>query len=274
MIEALVALVLSSFVLLLVSSTFFVQNNYYASQTQRTRAQDNARVATEMMASEVRLAMGGGFVVAGRRTLTVRSPIVLGVLCDVDAGQNGHIHTEGGQTGLDTDEVAGMALRDPVTGAWTYANAVWSFINDSDTDSAGDCAANGADTLSATSEFHGVDNLDLMFSPSPDEGDVVMLFRETTFKIQTSVMDPNSLGLFRASFGNPLVEFATGMDTTAQFQYRTTGVLTYGDTITAGALPSVDAVRIVADARRPAQTGGRADITFGWSVNVAVRNVR
>jgi len=81
-----------------------------------------------------------------------------------------------------------------------------------------------------------------------------------------------TLGLFRQVYGESSVEFATGMDTTAQFQYRTGGT-TYADTVVGSGVGNIDAVRIVADARLPARTGTQADATFGWSVNVAVRNV-
>jgi len=81
------------------------------------------------------------------------------------------------------------------------------------------------------------------------------------------------MGPFRQVYGDSLLEYATGMDTTAQFQYRTGGS-TYADTVTAGSLASIDVVRIVADSRKPAESGGMADITFGWSVNIALRNVR
>jgi len=259
-------------VILLVSSTFLVQNNYYSSQTQRTRAHDNARAATELVASEIRSTMEDGVVVAGKRTLTIRSPIVLGLICDRPSATSDDVHTEGGQSGLDAQEVAGVAFRD-ATGAWEYQNATWGMLDGSDVSSASDCAANGADTTEATSEFHRIVGLQGLFTPAPQEGDVVMLFRETTFKIQTSELDPASLGLFRGVYGDSLVEFATGMDTTAQFQYRTGGS-TYADTVSASALGDIDFVRIVADARKRAQTGGRDDITFGWSVNVAIRNIR
>ena len=96
-----------------------------------------------------------------------------------------------------------------------------------------------------------------IFSPAPSEGDVLMLFRETTFKIQRSELDPRTWGLFRQIYGDSLVEFATGMDSiTAQFQYRTGGT-TYADAVTGSALGDIDVVRIVADARKPAATGGR-----------------
>ncbi len=62
------------------------------------------------------------------------------------------------------------------------------------------------------------------------------------------------------------------MDSTAQFQYKTGGS-TYADTITSGSLDDIDAVRIVANARKPARSGGQEDITFGMSSNVFLRNV-
>lgn len=262
---------LSSVIIILVSTTFLVQNQYYSSQRLHAGAHDNARSATERIASELRSSMGDGILVAGARTLTVRSPIVVGVICSRPGIGDADIHTEGGQAGLDTDEVAGVAVRDSLTGIWTYSSATWGTINGSDGSSPGACADNGADTTAATSEFHRILQVNTLFSPTPVVGDVVMLYRETTFKIQDSELEPGRLGLFRRIYGGSFVEFATGMDGSAQFQYRTGGT-TYADTITSASLGDIDAVRIVADARRPAQTGGQEDVTFGWSVNVALRN--
>lgn len=263
---------LSSFVILLVSHAFLVQNRFYSTQTVRTAAQDNVRAATELVAREVRTAIEGGVVVAGPRTLTVRSPLAMSVICSRAGTEDGDVMTEGGETELDTDEVAGLARRDPATGDWVAANATWAAIDGSTSDPAGNCAANGADTVGVRDSFHRIRDLDL-FSPTPVEGEIVMLFRETTFKIQQSELDPSTLGIFRAAYGDPLVEFATGVDTTAQFKYRTVGG-GYVDTVTAGSLPAIDAVRLIADARKPAPTGGVDDIRFGWSVNVPLRSVR
>jgi hypothetical protein len=33
-------------------------------------------------------------------------------------------------------------------------------------------------------------------------------------------------------------------------------------------------IRIVAEARKKAETGGVDDVMFGWSVNIALRNLR
>jgi hypothetical protein len=254
-----------------VSTTFLVQNEYYSGQTLRAGAHDNARTATERIATELRSVMDSGFVVAGARTLTVRSPIAVLAVCDRQ-GNNIHVHNEGGETALNTSEVGGVAWLDQSTGVWDYRSTTWSYVNGTGGTPAGACANNGADTTWAAADFHRLSNFNVLYAGVPDDGDIVMLYRETTYKIQTSTLEPSSLGLYRGTYGQSLVEFATGMDASAKFQYRTGGS-TYADTITAANLDDIDAVRIVADARKPATTGGGNDVTFGWSVNVLLRNV-
>jgi len=266
--------VLSSVVILLVSSTFLVQNGYYTTQTRRTGAQDNARVVTELIASEIRSAMPGGFLTAENRELVLRSPIVVAVVCHRGSANVHDVHIEGGQAGLETAEVAGVARFDKGSGSWIYGNATWASIDGVDTGSASDCATNGADTTGVSPEFVRLSNLEAVLTPGPSEGDLIMLFRESTFRIQDSVMEPGTFGLFRSRYGGTLVEFATGIDSTAEFQYRTRGASVYATVITGSALADIDAVRIVADARKRAATGGRNDIEFGWSVDVSMRNAR
>jgi hypothetical protein len=215
--------------------------------------------------------MDEGFRVAGNRTLTIRSPVRLFAVCGV-TGINVYVHSEGGESILPTAEIAGVGWLDQSNGDWDYRTATWSYVDGTGGTPAGSCANSGADTTWATSEFHRIRRLFLLFGAVPDLGDVLMLYRETTFKIQNSVLEPGTLGLFRASYGQPLVEFATGMDATAKFQYRTGGS-TYADTITSANLASIDAVRIVADARRRAESGGQDDVTYGWSVNLLLRNI-
>lgn len=273
LVETLIALVLSSFIIVLVSHAFLVQNRFYSTQTIRTAAQDNVRAGTELMAREIRNAVEGGVVVAGPRTLTIRSPVAMAGVCSTQGAPHVDVFHEGGEAGLDTDEIAGIALREANTGDWTMVNEIWANLNGSTSSAAGNCADNGADTLGVAGFFHRLAVSNSMFSPSPENGDVLMLFRESTFKVQPSALDPSTLGIFRAPYGGSLVEFATGVDTTARFQYRTVGG-SYVDTVFTVDLPSVDAVRIFADARRPAPTGGVDDITFGWSVTVPLRSVR
>jgi len=272
LVETLIALVLSSFMIVLVSHTFLVQNEFYATQTLRAGAQDNVRSATELLASEIRDVAAGGVVVAGARTLTIRSPMTVGILCDINgSSNNGDVMTQGGEAAVETDEVAGLALR--IGSTWSFVNATWGSVNGSDATSARNCFSNGADTVGARDDFHRLTNLNTVFSElTPTQGDAVMVFRETTFTIRQSQLDPTTLALYRQPYSGNAVEFATGMDTTAQFQFRTIGG-SFVDSLTSE-LSNVDAVRIVVETLEPAPTGGADDVRFGWSVTVPLRSVR
>lgn len=266
-----IALVLSSVIIVLVSTTFLVQTRYYSSQTLRAAAHDNARTATERMAREIRSVMRSGFVSAGSTSLTIRSPMLLAVVCDRQ-GNNISVHNEGGEAGIDTDEVAGVGWLDQTTGVWTYRSATWSYIDQNGGNPANSCAGNGADTTGASGSFHRLRRFNNLYGSTPDDGEIIMLYRETTFSIQSSALEPGTLGLFRASYGQSAIELATGMDPTAKFQYRTGGS-TYANSVAAGNLGNIDAVRLVAEARKRSQSGGQSDITFGWSVNIVLPNV-
>lgn len=264
-------MVLGSFVIALVSHAFLVQNRLYTTQALQTGVQDNVRAATELVAREVRGAAPGGLMVAGPRTLTVRSPVAIAGVCYRQGSPNADVMSEGGEAALDTDAIVGVAAWQDT--AWAYQTVSWSALNGSDLTSAANCAASGADTVGALGSFYRLVDLNTLFPSGVRAGDVVMLFRETTFTIRTSQLDSTALGLFRADYGAAPVEFATGIDTTAGFQYRV-GAGSYIDTVSASGLASVDAVRFVAGARRPPATGGAEPVTFGWAVNLALRNVR
>ncbi len=264
-------MVLSSFVLALATHAFLVQNQLYSLQTVRVGVQDAARASTELVAREVRNVPRGGLVVAGRRTLTVRTPMALSTVCYRQGSPDADVFSEGGEDGLEVGAVAGVAMRNDST--WDYQSSTWAALDGGDGSSAANCAATGADTVGARGAFHRLLDLDNLFTGGAAEGDVIMIYRETTFTIATSLLEPTGLALFRADYGAAAVEFATGLDTTSHFEYRTS-VGTYVDTVTAASLSAVDAVRIVVDSRGPAVTGGAQEVLFGWGVNVPLRTVR
>lgn len=269
--EAIVAMTLSSVLVILVGTTFLVQNNYHATQLARTAAQDNARMVTEVVASEIRSVMGGGVIVAANRRLVVRSPIVLGAVCAQEPGNRVVVQLDGGAAAMDTDEMSGVALLDPGSGEWDYKDAPWNNVSQPGVSPAAACFANGADTAGVSSQFHGFRRFNNLFGSLPPVGSVVMFYREVEYEFDTSEMDPSTMALFRAVDGGDPVEFVTGMDATAQFLYRTGGA-TYATSVSGGSLDDVDAIRIEAQARRAPQAGGVDDVTFGWGVNVFLRN--
>jgi hypothetical protein len=261
-------------VVILVSTVFLVQNQYYALQLGRSVAHDNARTATEFLSRELRSVMPGGFVAAENRRLVVRSPMVLGVVCATQGRSNVSVHFEGGEEGLDTDEVSGFGVLDATSGLWSYYDVPsWNTIRRSGGRPARDCARNGADTLAATNEFQQLQRLGDYHGSLPGPGDVIMLYRLVEYAYRPSVLHPTTTGLFRGIFGNPLVELVTGMDSIAQFRYRTSGTA-YASAVPGPAMGSIDAVRLVAQSRQEAGTGGQDDITYGWGTNVHMRNGR
>jgi len=270
LVEAIVALALSSVLVILVGTTFLVQNRYYAVQLQRTAAQDNARTVTDMITSEIRSTMKGGVVTAENKKLIIRSPIALAVVCASSSNERS-VHIEGGKTDFDTLEVSGIALRDTVTSGWTYWDQTWSHFQQASGTPAASCYANGADTVGARNEFLEFRRLNTYFGFGPPLGSVLMVYRKVEYKFDTSGLDPTTLALFRGVSGGGLTEFATGMNSSAQFKYRTGGT-TYATLVSGSGLANIDAIRIEAQALGKPQTGGVADVVFGWGVNVVLRN--
>ena len=276
LLETLIALVLSSLVIVLVSSTFLAQNRAQATNAALAAAHDNVRAATDVVARELRSSMRDGIAVAGPRTLTVRSPVAVVSVCGRSGffGTNVDVHADGGVPGLAREEIAGVAVLDESSGVWDYETTTWSFIDGGSFGSAARCAGNGADTLGIAHEFHSIRRLFFLYGlfGVPDVGEVLMLFREVTFRIAPSALEPGTLALFRQPYGGEAVELASGMDSTTAFRYRAGGT-SYQDTVTAGSVGSVDGVRLIVNARRSTGAGPDAEVVFGVTTNLLLRNV-
>jgi type II secretory pathway pseudopilin PulG len=274
LVEAIIAMTLTSVLVILVATTFLVQNRYYAVQLARTTAQDNARMVTEMVASELRSLTDSAVVVAANRQLVVRSPIVMAVVCAQPTPSKSTVQMDGGEAALPTSEVTGFGIR-ASTGRWSYYDiSNWSNISGTGGSPPGDCAANGADTVGIRGDFVRLQRIDNYHGSWPAVGTVMMFYRTVEYRIQTSTMDPTTLGLFRGLYGGTLVELVTGLDTSSGFLYRTGGS-SYATSVSgAASLGQIDAIRIVAQARIRPRTGGTQDVTYGWGVNVHLRNGR
>ncbi len=276
LVEAIVALLLSSLIVVMVGGIFLAQNRSYLVQLGVTDAHHNARAVTELLSGELRSAMGGSVQLAESDRFTVRTPLVVAGVCWTNGVIVG-VHTEGGEAVIEAhkDEVAGFAVMD-ATGGWDYYEVDWTTIDDGSSSSAiaASCYANGADTVGVRNEFHSLTDLDSYHPTVPSVGDVILLFSETTYKFQTSVLDPTKSALFRQVHGGALVEFATGMDSTAQFQYRTTWNSSYEESVSGASLGVVDVISVVSEVKEPAPPGIEGAIRYGWSVNVPLRNVR
>lgn len=274
LVEAIIALTLSSVLIILVGTVFLVQSEFYATQLARTAAHDNARMLTELVASELRSLTDSAVILADSTRLAARSPIVGAIVCAHGSGNRVSVHLPGGITGFTTDDVSGVATVDTASGRWLYHDRSWSNIYQSGGSPAASCHAAGADTtggaLGHFVDFRG-GTLSGGFGYKPPLGATLMLYRSVEYRIQTSTMDPTTQALYRGTYGSTLTEIVTGLDTSAKFQYRTGGT-TYASRVTGASLGAIDAVRIVAQARRRPESGAADDVTYGWAVNVHLRN--
>ena len=261
-----VALTLSSVIVALVSSVFLSQNQFYRTVLQRSRVQDNLRVVTDFIGSEVRGVAGGGVTTAESRRLVVRLPILMGGVCE-DSSPNSPRMYMPGYSDLDTGEVVGYATQD-AAGAWTYTADVWSdmFMSEGAL-VAGSCAnASGADTAGVASDF-----VRIGVTGGSSLGEVVMIYREVEFKIQQSELQPTTLAVYRAVSGDALREFATGITKDAKFQYRLPAG-SYQDYVASGSLANIENIRVVASAIATDSLGTLRSYSYEWTVGIPLRN--
>ena len=260
-----VALTLSSVIVALVSSVFLTQNNFYRFVIQRTRVQDNLRVVTDLIASEVRGVAGGGVTTAQSRRFVVRLPIAMGGVCDTPVAQ-GRVYMPG-LSQIYGNEVAGYARQD-AGGNWTYTADTWTnLLLSSGIGDANSClTTSGADTVGAIADFGR-----LLISGGTTLGEVIMIYREVEFKIDRSQLDPKTLAVYRGVTGDTLREFATGITPDTKFQYRLPSA-TYQNSITGASLVLIENIRVIASAIATDSIGGIDSYSYEWTVGIPLRN--
>ena len=259
------ALTLSSVIVGLVSSVFLTQNNFYRFVVQRTRVQDNLRVVTDLIASEVRGVAGGGVTTAENRRFVVRLPIAMGEVCSQSPAE-GYVYMPG-LTKIDGNEVAGYARQDG-SGTWTYTADNWSnLLLSSGAVDANECLTrSGADTVGATADFGR-----LSIPAGATLGEVIMIYREVEFKIDQSELDPQTLAVYRGVTGDTLREFATGIKPDTGFQYRLPSSF-YQNSITGASLANIEKIRVIASAIATDSIGGINSYSHEWTVGIPLRN--
>lgn len=263
LVETLVALAISGILMVMVATTFLVQNTFYANILQRGRLQDNARTVAEVVGSDLRSLMSDGVVVADSARLVVRVPLALGTVCAV-AGSSKSVHLVGGEDALDSSIARRVALRSS-GGAWTYYTETWESLKIDDSGAVA-CASNGTDTTGISNEF-----ATLELGAAGSFGDVFMVYRETEFRIQPSVLDPAATALYRGPNGGTLVELATPLSPEAHFAYWKPGGTGWKVRFSSG-LTEIQRVRVFARARGPAEAASEVDMEFDLVVDVPLRN--
>lgn len=272
LVEATVALLLSTILVLLVWSVFLAQNELYQDVVRRSGVHDDARSVAELVASEVRPTPDGGFVVAEPEQLVLREPLSMGVVCGVQ-GNRIWTYLPRSSAGLDTASVTGYGVRDS-DGTWAFYPDTWNSLADgSGSGVANQCASEGFEITGLdASHFHRLQGPGNTPTPPPEAGDAFMLFRDLELRFATSTLDPDHTALYRGTYGETLVEYATGLAPDSGFQYRLRGEDDFSPEITGGDLDEINAVRVTAVAVAGDQGGGLDSYEYRLVRDVPTRN--
>lgn len=274
LVEAIVALTLSTVLVLLVSTVFLAQNEFYEDVVRRSDVQDEARSVVELVASEVRPATGSGFLVADSLRLGVREPLSVGVVCEV-RGTLVSVYLPRPSAGLDTAEVTGYGIREP-EGSWRFYDRTWSAMHvGSGGRAVDDCEAVGFDTSglppSHFVQLRGPGNTP---SPPPRIGGSLMVQRDLELRFAESELDPGRVALYRGTYGETLSEFATGLGPDSRFRYRLKGNDDFVPAATGSDLERVEAVSVTAHAVSADEAARLGRYEYRLTRKVPVRNDR
>jgi prepilin-type N-terminal cleavage/methylation domain-containing protein len=271
LLEALVAMTLSSVVVMLVTSVFVVQNRFYSHIVNRGTLHESVRTAAALVASDLRGLASGGVVAAEPDSLVIRAPLAMGVVCGVDE-RKAYVFLPFGGAGFRADEVSGYGLRDP-DGSWSYTAAAWSSVHRaSGSGPAGVCAGAGAEVEGAWEDFHRLD--DLAPSGALKVGVMVMVFQERVLKIGVSALKPSSKAIYRGRPGGTLAEVATGLSEESGFWYETPSQQGLQRWVRGRTnLERVDKIQFVAAGTAPSSRLGGDPSTFQLTVTLPPKNV-
>lgn len=248
LIEALIAMLLATLIVALVGSIFLAQNNFYADVVRRSEAQDDVRSVVELVSADVRSASADGIGVADSLAFAFRTPLSMGMICGL-SGSDARAYLPSGAAGMDSVHVTGYGIRE-FDGSWTYYAADWSTLYSGSGDvPAGTCENVGMDTVGVPgSHFIELADVGASAYSSPGTGSGIMLFRFLRLEVDDSELAPGSLGLYRGTAGDTLVEFASGLGERTHFEYRLQGSNSYTAQVTGSDLDRINSVRIVAHA--------------------------
>ena len=264
---------LSTVLVLLVWSVFLAQNELYEDVVRRSGVHDKVRSAVVLVASEVRPVTEGGFVVASSDQLVLRAPLSMGFVCRVQ-GNRIWTYLPRSSAGLDTAHVTGYGVRGS-DGTWRYYADTWdNFSNTVGSGVASQCSNIGFDIDGLdVDHFHRLDGPGNTPSPNPQPGDAFMLIRELELRFSDSTLDPEHAALYRGTYGEALVEYATGLAFDSNFQYRLQGETTFSTEVTGSDRDLIDVVRVTVRGVDSEEAGGLDPYDYELVRDIPIRNV-
>jgi prepilin-type N-terminal cleavage/methylation domain-containing protein len=268
--EALIALTISSILVMLVGAVFLAQNDFYAHVLLRSQVQENARAMTQLVADEVRSIGDSAIIIADSSRLVLRQPIATFAVCGRSANDV-YVMIPGGTQSFTTADVSGIGRMTP-TGAWTWHDVSWGTLLGSGGNPKQDCYANGADTVDASFQFYKLTTVNTLTGITAANlfASTFVIYSKTEFKFDDSILVDGTRALYRGRYGSTLTELATGLSTAAHFEYWTGSA--WSKAVSGATLANITRVRLVAQSEGVGETSQQAGYDFGWTVDIPVAN--
>lgn len=265
LVELVIVLVLAGIVSTAAITMFITQNKLNAQMTALGESQENARSAVLLAASELHGAANGSVIDATASSITLRLPLVLGIVCGQQNPQFKDVYLPLNGVSLRDADVDGYAVLGD-DGRWSNFARIPN----------GNLNRGGSGRTRCIATGGGAAGTDSDYSTLRVDGGIgtpVMLYRDVTYYFAASALDASRRGFFRAT-GGQAVELAHGFSDDSHFEYQLAGA-TWDSTVRRGDLDAIEAVRIAVEVTGQASSGSASgSARFGLVRDVQLRNVR
>jgi len=244
LIEAIIAVTIGTAIVLMASGVFMVQSDFYDFLVRQARVQDNARTVVQFVREVIPTVPEGGVVTATSTRFVVRRPQSHAVACADPGGSDLYVVLSNGIESISESDAEGVGeytVGSPPS--WSFIDTnVASLIGATGLVPAAACFAEGVDTVGYFDDFVELNNINALTGSTRSVSDVFMIYEEFEVSIGTSTLDTLNSALYHGINGGTLVEFVSGLASSASFEYRVG--TTWSSSVSGGNLANINAIRV------------------------------
>lgn len=253
-VEVITALTIIAIIGLAMTKLILGQTRSFQYDNGARRARAAARSAMNILITDLRMTQDNGGVTGvdatNNRRIDVRVPVVFGFVCEITGGNTvvSLVPTDSFQ--LASSKYGGYAVRDSVTGIYSYVAATAS--DSMRTTGSGRCHGSGVDIYADTTSIAGRTGGVFILSPAPPAitavGSPMFVWHTVRYEFKASNIYSGRLGLFRRLRGVSNAdtvsdELIAPFKSTARFSYYTQNPYAPKDTAVATAPASLNDIR-------------------------------
>ena len=266
--EVMVALTMTAIIGAAVTGVFVTQSKFFDTQEKVAFARGVSRGGMNMIISELRMIeQGGGIVAAANKSITVRAPYALGVVCGT-AGLLTVSRLPSDPFMYDSAGYSGYAVRDKATGQYTYVEGPTTITTTI-------TASNVCNAASVTVVTDGGGNFDgeaiqiaALPNTPPAIGSPFFMYQRIRYEFKASANVPGRVALWRYIEAlNRDEELVAPFDTSAGFNFYVSDGPTPQSSVP-GTLTTITGLELVLDglSDRPDRNGKTQRVPLRTSV--------